>query len=97
MADSDTTQHRGALLKQLFYLAFFCYPLVTPIVISIFDCRTIDSVAYIDADYTLPCAGSDYALAATWATDSPPGRPPLRRGKGGLPAPRWTSSAEALA
>jgi hypothetical protein len=66
MVDS-AAQQENDLLKRLFYLAFFCYPLATPVVVSVFDCRTIAGVSYVDADYTLTCEGGSYALAATWA------------------------------
>jgi hypothetical protein len=67
MVDSAAAQQKNDLLKRLFYLAFFCYPLATPIIVSVFDCRTVAGVSYVDADYTLPCEGGSYALAATWA------------------------------
>jgi hypothetical protein len=55
------------LLRRLFYLAFLCYPLAAPVIVSVFDCRTVAGTSYIDADYTLTCNGGTYALAATWA------------------------------
>jgi hypothetical protein len=66
MVDSDA-QHKNDLLRRLFYLAFFCYPLATPVIVSVFDCRTVGATVYLDADYSLHCAGGTYALAATWA------------------------------
>jgi hypothetical protein len=53
--------------KRLFYLAYFCYPLATPVIVSVFDCRTIAGTSYLEADYTLACEGGTYALAAAWA------------------------------
>ena len=58
---------KATLLRHLFYLAFFCYPLSAPVIVSLFDCRTIAGVPYLDADYSLACAGGTYALAAAWA------------------------------
>jgi hypothetical protein len=66
MSDS-AAQQKYSLLQRLFYLAFFCYPLAAPVIVSIFDCRTVDGVSYMEADYTLTCEGGDYALAAVWA------------------------------
>jgi hypothetical protein len=66
MADS-ATQLKNALLERLFYLCFLCYPLATPVIVSVFDCRTIGTTTYLDADYNLHCEGGTYALAATWA------------------------------
>jgi hypothetical protein len=66
IADS-AAQQKNALLKRLFYLAFFCYPLVTPVIVSVFDCRTVAGTPYLDADYNLTCEGGSYALAAIWA------------------------------
>ena len=42
-------EHVGRLQRHLFYLAFFCYPLVAPVVVSIFRCRAIDGVRYLEA------------------------------------------------
>jgi hypothetical protein len=64
---ADPQQQRHVLVNRLFNLAFFCYPLASPVIVAVFDCRTVDGVSYIDADYTLACAGGTYALAATWS------------------------------
>jgi hypothetical protein len=55
------------LQKRLFYLAFFCYPLATPVIVSVFDCRTVAGTPYLTADFKLACKGGTYALAATWS------------------------------
>jgi hypothetical protein len=55
------------LQQSLFYLAFFCYPLVAPVVVSIFDCRMVEGVSYLQADFTLLCAGGAYTLALVWS------------------------------
>jgi hypothetical protein len=55
------------LQRNLFYLAFFCYPLAAPVIVSIFRCRTVAGVAHLEADFTLTCDGGSYALAAVWA------------------------------
>jgi hypothetical protein len=60
-------QEKHRLVKRLYYFAYFCYPLVAPVLVSIFECRTVDSIAYIVADYRLRCEGTAYALATTWA------------------------------
>jgi len=58
---------REQLQHNIFHLAFFFYPLVTPVIVSVFDCRSVDGVSYVEADFTLQCTGNAWALAATWA------------------------------
>ena len=43
---------RQACVERLFYVAFFAYPLVSPVVTSIFQCRDIAGVRYLEADFT---------------------------------------------
>jgi predicted outer membrane repeat protein len=66
-ASNSASKQRDELFRRLFYLAFFCYPLATPVIVSVFDCRTVAGTPYLDADYSLTCEGSTYALAAMWA------------------------------
>jgi hypothetical protein len=61
------TQQWHALLKRLFYLGFACFPLAAPVIVAVFDCRSVGGVQFIEADYTLRCEGGAYLLAATWA------------------------------
>jgi hypothetical protein len=70
---------RQEALKRLFYVSFFCYPLVAPIVTSIFQCRDVawcdrgekscdpsaHNVSFLKADYTLRCDDS-YPEGAPW-------------------------------
>ena len=65
--ESVAAQQLGTLLRHMFYVAFFCYPLSAPVIVSLFDCRTIAGVPYLDADYTLTCTGGTYAVATVWA------------------------------
>eukprot|EP00937_MAST-01D_sp_MAST-1D-sp2_P004612 g4612.t1 len=54
-------------IYRIFWVLFFAYPLLSPIVISIFICRTIAGTPYLVADYTVTCDTSTWTLAALWA------------------------------
>jgi hypothetical protein len=54
--------------KLLFYVALFAYPFVSPAVISIFICRTVDGTSYLVADYTLHCHTQAWKLAVVWCS-----------------------------
>eukprot|EP00937_MAST-01D_sp_MAST-1D-sp2_P005419 g5419.t1 len=64
---STSDEPRQKWIRHSFYVLFYCYPLVSPVVISIFICRTIDDTPYLVADYTLHCEGKEWALATVWA------------------------------
>merc|ERR1711871_1411496 len=65
---ADGTAHSNyRLVKWVFYLCYYCYPLATPVIIAVFDCRTIAGTSYMVADYRLRCDGSTYWLAVTWS------------------------------
>ena len=51
----------------LFYLAFVCYRLASPVIFSIFLCRTVDDVSYLVADFTLTCDDASWRLAVAWS------------------------------
>jgi len=58
---------RQLCIERLFYLAFICYRLITPIVVGTFICRHIDGEQYLVADFTLQCNNPMWYLAATWS------------------------------
>eukprot|EP00937_MAST-01D_sp_MAST-1D-sp2_P003640 g3640.t1 len=57
----------AALLRYWFYLAFFCYPLVLPVIIPTFICHDIDGTLLLRADYRLQCHGREFDTAQGWA------------------------------
>jgi predicted outer membrane repeat protein len=63
-ADSAARQQ---CVKRIFYLGFFCYPLVSPIITSIFQCREVAGVSYLEADYTLHCYEDWWPLVVAWS------------------------------
>eukprot|EP00937_MAST-01D_sp_MAST-1D-sp2_P003845 g3845.t1 len=64
---ADHGRLRQKWLAHSNYVFFFAYPLVSPVVMSIFICRTIEGTSYLVADYTLRCEGTQWALAVAWA------------------------------
>eukprot|EP00937_MAST-01D_sp_MAST-1D-sp2_P007431 g7431.t1 len=66
-AHVERARLRQKWLERGFYLLFAGYPLVSPVVISIFICREIAGTPYLVADFTLHCEGTQWALATAWA------------------------------
>eukprot|EP00937_MAST-01D_sp_MAST-1D-sp2_P006981 g6981.t1 len=59
--------YRKFVSARLFFIAFFCYPLVAPVIVSIFICRTVDGASYLEADYTIRCDSKYWKRAVSWS------------------------------
>ena len=59
---------RQMCIEKLFYLAFICYRLAAPVIFSIFFCRSVEGVRYLETDFTLMCDDASWRLAVAWST-----------------------------